>query len=211
MTIHIRTHVIVFLAQRVHPVPACGDRVILTCAVVVGVKAVHAVQLLAVVLVRLHVGIHHGFRVGVRGAEGVVVRHLPHRAAGIHHLAVVAQVVLVVVEELEGVGRGIHGSRLGIAAVEEVAVYQAVLHHEASAEQVLRRAVVHHLPLRQRVRLRAEGHRDVGRGDIVFHKEFLACGTVCIPRLAAVGEVYPPRVVVVVVGDVRDAPALVGD
>lgn len=119
--------------------------------------------------------------------------------------------VPVVVVELKAVGRGIHENRLGIAAVEEVPVRHSVLHHEAAAEQVLRRAGVHHLPLGQRVRLRAEWHRDVRSGDIVLHKEFLTCGTICISRLAAVGEVYPARVAVGIVGDVCDAPALVGD
>jgi len=64
-TIRIRTDAIVLLTQQVYPVSTCGDRVVLSCAIVVGVKAVHPVQFLAVVLVRLHVGIHHGGRVGV--------------------------------------------------------------------------------------------------------------------------------------------------
>jgi len=40
ITIRIRADGIVFLAQRVHPVPPCGDRVVLPGPIVVGVQPV---------------------------------------------------------------------------------------------------------------------------------------------------------------------------
>ncbi len=58
VTVGIRAHAVVFLAQRVHAVPAAEDRVVLACAVVVGVQAVHHVEFLSVVFKRLVIGIY---------------------------------------------------------------------------------------------------------------------------------------------------------
>ena len=55
--IYIRTDIVILLAEWIHPVPSCGDGVILPCTVVVGVQAVHLVKLLAVVLVRLDIAV----------------------------------------------------------------------------------------------------------------------------------------------------------
>ena len=93
--------------------------------VVVGVQAVHTVKFLAVVLVRLVVGIDGGVR--IRRAEGIVVRDLADIAVGIHHLTDTAEVVLVVVEERELVGRRTRNRCLGVAAVEEVYVNPALM------------------------------------------------------------------------------------
>ena len=55
MTIRIRTDGVVFLTQRVHPVPPADKGVILPCTVVVGVQTMRGVKLLAVVFVGLQV------------------------------------------------------------------------------------------------------------------------------------------------------------
>ena len=82
----------IFLCQRIHPVPAGCDGVVLASTVVVGIQAVHAVQLLAAVPA--------GLIVAVRGAvaelrpEGVVVHPLDDlpalRAVVLRHLPDVA-------------------------------------------------------------------------------------------------------------------------
>ena len=95
--------------------------------VVVGVQSVHPVEFLAVVLVRLVVGIDGGVR--IRCTEGIVVRNLADIAVGIHHLTDTAKVVSVVVEEREVVGRRTRNRCLSVAALEEVFVNPAVLHH----------------------------------------------------------------------------------
>ena len=97
--------------------------------IVVGVKAVHPVQFLAVVLVRLEVGIGRGRSVRIRCAEGIVVRRLLHLAACIHDLTDVSEVVPVVVVEREHVGCRTRNRCLGVAALEEIFVNPAVLHH----------------------------------------------------------------------------------
>ena len=141
-TICIRTDTVVFLAQRIHPVPPCGDGVVLPRAVVVGVQAVHPVQLLAVVPARLFVA--------VRGAAaelqagGVVFHPLDDRpvriAVCLDHLPHAAEVVTVVVEEREVVLGGDGGVFRGLAVtlVEQVPVNASVLHRERAAEQVVR-------------------------------------------------------------------------
>ena len=85
----------------------------LSCTIVIGIQPVHAVQLLAVVLVGLAVRIGRCGRLNERRTGGVVVRHLLHTGPHSRHLAVVAQVVLVVVEECEAAGRAARGGRPG--------------------------------------------------------------------------------------------------
>ena len=209
-TVRIRTNAIALLAERIHPVPACGDGVVLPCSVVVGVQPVHRLQFLAVVLVTLQGGIHHCRRVGVGCAEGVVVRHLQHPAVGIHHLADVAQVVAVVVVEREAVCRVAHARRLRVAPVEEYHVRQVVLHREHAPEQVVAVGDAHYLPVGGPRRLHAEFPRDVRHSDVVPDAQLLARRAVGVPYLVAVHEVYRLGVAVQVVCDVCDAPAPVG-
>ena len=76
-------------------------------AVIVGVQAKRAVELLAVVLILLEIGAqdHRLQRVHELAAEGVVVHALLHCARRGHRLTHRAQVVLVLVEEREVVRR----------------------------------------------------------------------------------------------------------
>ncbi len=127
-----------YFAERVHPVLAGGDGFVLACAVVVGVQAVHAVQLLAAVPA--------GLIVAVRGAvaelhpEGVVVHPLDDppalRVVVLRHLPDVAQVVAVVVEEGEAVPRGAAPRRLAVALPKLVLVDAPVLQREGATEEV---------------------------------------------------------------------------
>ena len=73
------------------------------------------------------VGVNGGVR--IRRAEGIVVRDLTDIAVGIHHLTDTAEVVPVVVKEREVIGRRTRNRCLGVAALEEVFVTPAVLHH----------------------------------------------------------------------------------
>ena len=74
--------------------------------------------------------------------------------------------VLVVVEELEAVGRGIHESRLGIAAVEEVAVCRRLRHARQAVAVVGEGEVVHHAVAAGRDLPVAREPRDVSVGVI---------------------------------------------
>ena len=96
--------------------------------VVIGVQSMLPVQLLAVVLVRLEVGIGRGRSVRIRCTEGIVVRDLLHLAACIHHLTDTAEVVPVIIVECELIGRRCRNRCLGVAALEEVFINPAVLH-----------------------------------------------------------------------------------
>ena len=167
-------------------------------------------QFLAVVLVRLERGSLHCRGIGIRCTEGIVVRHLLHRTAGVQHLAVVTQVVLVVVIERETVA-GTHGRALCIASVEEHLVYHAVIHDKAPTKEVVILVCTHDLALRIPFRLHTEPPRDVRHCVIVLCTQLLARGAIGVPDLVAVGEVYPARVVVEVVGYICDAAAPVGD
>jgi len=60
MAIRIRTDGVVFLTQRVHPVPPADKGIILSCTVVVGIQAMCGVKLLAVVFVGLLVRVMSG-------------------------------------------------------------------------------------------------------------------------------------------------------
>ena len=210
MTIHIRAKAIVLLAQRVHPVPPSEDGVILACSVVIGVQSVHAVQFLAVVLVRLK--ILATADISNNGTEGVVVRLLLESTTCTYHLAVVAQVVLGVVEQRISIGCGGRAGslRLGIAAVKEQHPCRALLYDKASAQQIVRMACEYGRVM-GRVRLYAKLPRDVRQCHGVLHGKLLARGTVRVLRHIAVGEVYAFRVAVAVVGDVRNTPAPVGN
>ena len=180
---------VVFLAQRIDPIPSCEDGVVLAGAVVVGVQAERAVELLAVVLVLLEIGAQDHRLQGVHelAAEGVVVHALLHRARRGHRLTHRAQMVLVLVVERELVRRAA-GRRLGIAAVEEVLVDLAVPHHQAAAQQVVRR--VRALDLRRlQLHLLPDRTGDVRLGRVVHHAQLLARRTVDVLRDAAVGEV----------------------
>ncbi len=93
----IQAEVIVLLRQRILLGEHREYRVVLACAVVIQVESVHAVQFLAVVLVRLQTAVRA--LVGEEATEGIVVRDLLHRPALVHHGTVVAQVVLRIVVE----------------------------------------------------------------------------------------------------------------
>ena len=90
-TIHIRTDAIILLAQRIHGSPHSQCPIIVPCAIVIPVEAEHAVQLLAVVLIPLHITAR---RLCHQAAVGIVVVLLLHLSAGVGHHAVVAQMVL---------------------------------------------------------------------------------------------------------------------
>ena len=188
-TIRIRTDAVVFLAEGIDAVPSCEDGVVLAGTVVVGVQAKRAVELLTVVLVLLEVAVpyHRLQRVHELAAEGVVVHALLHRARRGHRLTHRAQMVLVLVVERELVRRAA-GRRLGVAAVEEVLVDLAVPHHQAAAQQVVRR--VRALDLRRlQLHLLPDRTGDVRLGRVVHHAQLLARRTVDVLRDAAVGEV----------------------
>ena len=131
MTIMIRTDIVVLLAERIHSVPMCGDRVILPCAVVVGVQSVHPVELLAVVLVGLDAGVRRR-AVAELSPERIVVHLLDDAAdtaaVGFRHLTDVAEVVTVIVAERELVLAGIIdvALRLAVAFLELVFVDASV-------------------------------------------------------------------------------------
>ena len=140
--IRIRTHAVVFLAQRIHPVPPCGDGVVLPCAVVVGTQPVHLVQFLSVVPSRLHVAVRGV--VAELQAGGVVFHPLHDRpvriAVCLDHLPDAAEVVTVEVVEREGVLNGDGGvfRGLAVALVEQVLVDTPVPHSKGTPEQVVR-------------------------------------------------------------------------
>ena len=141
---------------------------------------------------------HHPQRVHELAAEGVVVHTLLHRARRGHRLTDRAQMVLVLVVERELVRRAA-GRRLGVAAVEEVLVDLAVPHHQAAAQQVVRR--VRALDLRRlQLHLLPDRAGDVRRGRIVHHAQLLSRRTVHVLRDAAVGEVDLLGVAAQVVG-----------
>ena len=123
ITIPIRAHIIVFLAQRVHlsPLQAVGE--VHPRPEVVGVEAGGAVQLLASVLIRLQAGIR---RLPHQSSERIVVRHLLHGAVPGHHHAVVAQVVA----EVEVVGGRICGDVEGdVSVLKQHPALAAVIDH----------------------------------------------------------------------------------
>ena len=187
--VRIRTDAVVLLAQGIEAVPSCKDGVVLAGTVVVGVQAIHVVELLTVVLILLEIGAqdHRLQRVHELAAEGVVVHALLHRARRGHRLTHRAQMVLVLVVERELVRRAA-GRRLGVAAVEEVLVDLAVPHHQAAAQQVVRR--VRALDLRRlQLHLLPDRTGDVRLGRVVHHAQLLARRTVDVLRDAAVGEV----------------------
>ena len=172
----------------------------LSGAVVVGVQAKRAVELLAVVLILLEVAVphHHPQRVHELAAEGIVVHALLHRARRGHRLTHRAQMVLVLVVERELVRRAA-GRRLGVAAVEEVLVDLTVPHHQAAAQQVVRRVRVLDLRCLQ-LHLLPDRAGDVRLGRVVHHAQLLARRTVDVLRDAAVGEVDLLGVAAQVVG-----------
>ena len=69
----------------------------------------------------------------------------------------------------------------------------------------------HDLVLGRAAGLHTERPRDIRYGIIIFGAQLLARSTVGVPDLVAVDEVYGLRGVVVVVVDIGDAPALVGN
>ena len=121
------------------------------------------------VITRLDASTRYGSIVGVGCTERIVARHLTNGTPMIQHLAVVAEVVLVVVEEREVAGRCI---RTDIAAVKQVLVRLAVLQEKASAEEVVDGVAVQDLALGQLRRLYAERPRDVryGGSDESYHQ-----------------------------------------
>jgi len=173
---------------------------VLAGTVVVGVQAERAVELLAVVLILLEVAVpyHHLQRVHELAAEGVVVHALLHRARRGHRLTHRAQMVLVLVVERELVRRAA-GRRLGVAAVEEVLVDLAVPHHQAAAQQVVRRVRALDIRLLQ-LHMLPDRAGDVRYGRIVHHAQLLSRRTVHVLRDAAVGEVDLLGVAAQVVG-----------
>ena len=124
MTIMIRTDIVVLLAERIHSVPMCRDRIVLSCAVVVGIQSVHPVELLAVVLVGLDAVVRCA--VAELCPEGIVVHRLDDAAdtaaVGFRHLTDVAEVVTVIVAERELVLAGIIdvALRLAVAFLKDI-------------------------------------------------------------------------------------------
>ena len=173
----------------IDPIPSCQYRVVLAGTVVVGVQAIHVVELLAVVLVLLEIGAQDHRLQGVHelAAERVVVHALLHRARRGHRLTHRAQMVLVLVVERELVRRAA-GRRLGVAAVEEVLVDLAVPHHQAAAKQVVRGVRALDIRLLQ-LDMLPDRAGDVRRGRIMDHAQLLSRRTVHVLRDAAVGEV----------------------
>jgi hypothetical protein len=60
------------------------------------VKTMHSIKFLAIVLILLKVGILDDCCISVWGTERIVVRNLLHDTLCIHHLTVIAKVILVI-------------------------------------------------------------------------------------------------------------------
>ena len=195
--IRIRADVVVLLAQRVHPVPARGDGVVLPCAVVVGVQAVHLVQFLAVVPLRLHVAVRRV--VAELQAGGVVFHPLHDRpvriAVCLDHLPHAAEVVTVEVVEREGVLNGDGGvfRGLAVALVELVPVNAPVPQRKDAAEQVVRGVRGQYFRRRQ-FPGRTDGDGDVRHRREVRHAQFLSPLTFHIHTLVfSFSPSFPPH------------------
>ena len=90
-TIRIRADMIVFLRHWVHAHPTADGSVVMAGTVIVPVQTVHAVKLLAVVLVPL--GGSDILTFAHQPAEGIVVAHLLNRSVLVHYQPVVTQMV----------------------------------------------------------------------------------------------------------------------
>ena len=198
MAVCIRAHAVVLLAQRIHPVPACGDGIVLPCAVVVGVEAVHPVQFLAVILALLHVA-GRGAVAELR-AKGVVVHRLDDRpvrgAVGLDYLADAAEMVLVIVVEKEVVLAVVAGVllRLAVALPELELVDAPVPQREASPEEVVRGVRAQNLR-GGKLPEAADGDGDVRDRRQVRDAQLLPRGAILVLRHAAVCELDADGVV----------------
>ena len=201
-TIRIRVDAVVFLAQRIHPIPSAQHRVVLPCPIVVGVQSVHSDQFLAVVPARLHVAVRGA--VAELRAEWIVVHRLYDRpvcgAAGLDDLAYVAEMVAVVVVEIDVVLAGVAGilHRLAVALLELELVDAPVPQREATPEEVVRGVRAQDLR-GSKLPGAADGYGDVRDSRLVDDAQFLACGAVDVPSHAAIGELDADGVVLPVV------------
>ena len=118
--IHIRTDTVILLAQRIHGSPHSQCPVVVPCAIVEPVQAQHAVQLLAVVLIPLHITAR---RFCHQAAVGIVVVHLLHLPAGVGHHTVVPQMVL----QVEMIHRLVAAVECNISTLYENRLQRAVL------------------------------------------------------------------------------------
>ena len=107
----------------------------LTRTIVIGVQAVHMVKLLAVVLIWLETVTFNGSSINVWSTKWIVVGHLLHHTICIHHLTVIAEVILIVIVEIE-LACSLY---LSISALKKEFVNSSVLHNEASAEKIVGR------------------------------------------------------------------------
>ena len=149
-TIRIRTNIIILLRQRVNPVPTCSDGIILPRPVVVGVQAVHPVELLAVVPAGLEIVVRGA--VAELRAERIVV-HALHDIArvadtALDHLADVAEMVTVVIVEDEVVLAVVVrvSFRLAVALVELESVDAPVPQREPATEEAVHGVSAQYLP-----------------------------------------------------------------
>jgi len=187
----IRCNIVVFLAKWIHPVPTSGDRIVLPCAIVVGVQAVHLVEFLAVVLMILHATVRGA--IAEQGSKGIVVQRLddPSVTAAVHlpHLSDVPQVVTVVVAEREVVLAVVADVLpcLAVALLEPVLVDAPVLQCESTADQVVRGVRSQYLR-GEELPGAADGDADVRNRRQVRDPQLLARGAVDVPGHAAVGE-----------------------
>ena len=178
------------------------DGVVLPRPVVIGVQAVHLVQFLAVVPVRLHVAVRRV--VAELQAGGVVFHPLHDRPLGaavcLDHLPHASEVVTVEVVGCEAVLNGVGGVFRGLAVslVEQVPVNAAVPHRKGTAEQVVGGVGAQYLR-RCQFPGRADGDGDVRHRREVRHAQFLSRRAVDVPRHAAVGELYADGVAAEVV------------
>ena len=174
-------YMVILLAQRIHPVPRRQQRVVEPCAVVVGVAAVHRLELLAVVLIRLEVGVHRGV-VAEGSAEGIVVHYLLYGSVGIDNGADVALVVAVIVMVADSVT-----VERAIASPEKVLRRHAVLKDEVA--QVVSRVCAQRFALRQLARL-PEGHAYARHCRAVHRAQLYARNRIDVLRHAAVHELH---------------------
>ena len=73
----------------------------LTRTIVVGIKTMHQVKLLTVVLIWLETVTFNGSSINVWSTKRIVVGHLLHDTICIHHLTVIAKMILIVIVECE--------------------------------------------------------------------------------------------------------------
>ena len=170
----------------------------------------HQVEFLAVVLVALKrgIGVHAccgGLAEG--STKGIVVGDLFQRAALIDHLAVIAQVVLiVVVPRHSGIAAAV--PQRAVAAGEQVLCRHAVLHDKVA--EIIYRVLRQNFSGRQLVSLSAP-NGDAWHGGVINGAQFPPRGRIDIFCDVTVGELYAAGHTAVIIGDEHDAFARVGD